>query len=156
MNNTVTKLPVKQDYEGEEFKIRTLSFDPQKFSITNDMIENFYNGYYPPTILIFPSIGFGQLFEHEFTENGEKLVRCRDFQLDEVREYDDPLEYIRQIWFQLRDFFVPEGVIIEEIEVGVVNVDVDDFVQPPITFTLEYLGRDKSDNVIHFEEVKND
>lgn len=156
MNNTVTKLPVEQDYEGEEFKICSLYFVPKKFSITRDMIEKDYNGYYPPTISMIPSIRYGQLYEYEFNEDGEKLVRCRGFQLDEINKWDDdPLEYVGQIWFQLSELFVPEGVIVEELEVELETVDVDDFVQPTRTMKLEFVG-DVPDNVIQFEEVKND
>jgi len=156
MNNTVTKLPVEQDYEGEEFKICSLYFVPTKFSITKDMIEKDYNGYYPPTVSFIPSIGFGQLYEYEFTENGEKLVKCRGFHIEQqMDEDDDSLEYVGQIWSQLSELFVPEGVIVTELEVELETVDVDDFVQPTRTMELEYLG-DVPDNVIKFEEVKND
>jgi len=155
MNNTVTKLPVEQDYEGEEFKICSLYFFPTKFSINKDMIEKDYNGYYPPTISMIPSIRFGTLYEYEFNEDGEKLVRCRGFTLDEIKEWDDSLEYVGQIWFQLNELFVPKGVIVEEVHVELETVDMDDFVQPSRTISLEYTG-DIPDNVIQFEEVKND
>ena len=156
MNNTVTKLRVEQDYEEEEFKICSLYFVPKKFSITRNMIEKDYNGYYPPTIFMIPSIRFGQLYEYEFNEDGEKFVRCRGFQLDEINKWDDDsLEYVGQIWFQLCELFVPEGVIVTELEVELETVDVDDFVQPTRTMKLETIG-DLPDNVIQFEEVKND
>lgn len=156
MNNTVTKLPVEQDYKREQFKICSLYFVPTKFSVTKDMIEKDYNGYYPPTVSFIPAIGFGRLYEYEFNEDGEKLVRCRGFQIEQqMDEDDDPLEYVGQIWFKLRDWLIPEGVIVEELHVELETVDMDDFVQPSRTISLEYTG-DIPDNVIQFEEVKND